>query len=110
VGGPGRPAPARRPGRPPRRQRHHPRRAAGVPQLFLPQGADQLANADAVAAAGAGLQLARDEVSADAIEDRARVLLAGACGDAARRVAAEIARMPSPAEVAARLSEYAGRG
>lgn len=84
--------------------------AAGVPQLVLPQGADQFANADAVHAAGAGLRLLADEVSADAIADHVRTLLPGGDGghrDAARVIAAEIARMPSPDEVARRLPEYA---
>jgi UDP:flavonoid glycosyltransferase YjiC (YdhE family) len=84
--------------------------AAGVPQLVLPQGADQFANADAVHAAGAGLRLLADEVSADAIADHVRTLLPGGDGghrDAARVIAAEIARMPSPDEIARRLPEYA---
>ena len=83
--------------------------AAGVPQLILPQGADQFANADAVHASGAGLRLLADEVSADAIADHVRTLLPGGDAghrDAARAIAGEIARMPSPDEVARRLPEY----
>ncbi|GAA3193820.1 glycosyltransferase [Dactylosporangium siamense] len=82
--------------------------AAGVPQLFLPQGADQFANADAVTAAGAGLRLDSAEVTADAVASQVRALLAwDGPRDAARAVAAEIARMPAPDEVAHRLSDYA---
>ncbi|MEV4510631.1 glycosyltransferase [Dactylosporangium sp. NPDC049525] len=82
--------------------------AAGVPQLLLPQGADQFANADAVTEAGAGLQLRSAEVTADAIASHVRALLAGdGFRDAAGEIAAEIARMPSPAEVARRLPDYA---
>ncbi|MFC4533047.1 glycosyltransferase [Sphaerisporangium dianthi] len=85
----------------------------GAPQLLLPQGADQFANADAVGAAGAGLRLLPDELSADAIAEHARKLLPphGHTGyrDAARSIAEEIARMPSPDEVARRLPEYAER-
>ncbi|HEX6345868.1 glycosyltransferase [Umezawaea sp.] len=81
--------------------------AAGAPQLLLPQGADQFANADAVAAAGAGLSLHPTEVSADAVTDHALSLL-GRAGhrEAARAVAEEIALMPSPAEVARRLPDH----
>jgi UDP:flavonoid glycosyltransferase YjiC (YdhE family) len=87
--------------------------AVGAPQLILPQGADQFANADAVRAAGAGLRLLPDELSANAIAEHARKLLPhhGHAGyrDAARAIAEEIARMPSPDEVARLLPEYAQR-
>jgi hypothetical protein len=53
----------------------------GAPQLILPQGADQFANADAVTAAGAALRLGPDDLSPSAIAE-------------------EIALMPSPDEVA----------
>ncbi|SED76378.1 UDP:flavonoid glycosyltransferase YjiC, YdhE family [Amycolatopsis tolypomycina] len=72
--------------------------AAGVPQLVLPQGADQFANADALVAAGAAVRLLPGELTADAVAEQARK--ASACRDAARAVAAEIAAMPSPEEVA----------
>jgi UDP:flavonoid glycosyltransferase YjiC (YdhE family) len=82
--------------------------AAGAPQLFLPQGADQFANADAVTAAGAGLQLRDAELTADAVAEQVRTLLAqDRHSDAARALAAEIARMPAPDEVAGRLPGYA---
>jgi UDP:flavonoid glycosyltransferase YjiC (YdhE family) len=86
----------------------------GAPQLILPQGADQFTNAEAVSAAGAGLRLLPEELSADAITAQARNLLPqqGSTDhrDAAREIAEEIARMPSPHEVARRLPEYAKRG
>jgi UDP:flavonoid glycosyltransferase YjiC (YdhE family) len=75
--------------------------AAGLPQLVLPQGAD----ADALVAAGAGLRLLPDELSADAVTEQARKL--PSCGDAARAHAAEIAAMPSPEEVARELPNWA---
>jgi UDP:flavonoid glycosyltransferase YjiC (YdhE family) len=88
--------------------------AAGVPQLFLPQGADQFANAEAVTAAGAGTRLLPGELSAGAVAEQVRRLLPRGGGgehrDAARVIAGEIARMPSPDEVARRLPEFAGRG
>ncbi|MBE1488567.1 glycosyltransferase [Plantactinospora soyae] len=87
--------------------------SVGAPQLFLPQGADQFANADAVTAAGAGLRLLPDELSPDAVAEHVRQLLPGHRGggyrDAARTIAEEIARMPAPAEVARHLPEYAER-
>jgi UDP:flavonoid glycosyltransferase YjiC (YdhE family) len=85
----------------------------GAPQLILPQGADQFANADAVKAAGAGLLLLPDELSANAIAEHTHKLLPhhGYAGhrDAARAIAEEIARMPSPDQVAHRLPEYPAR-
>lgn len=84
----------------------------GVPQLILPQGADQFANADALSAAGAALRLLPEELSADAIAEHTRQLLPrhGDHRAAARGIAEEIARMPAPNEVARRLPDYAKRG
>ncbi|HUQ40181.1 MAG TPA: glycosyltransferase [Acidimicrobiales bacterium] len=73
----------------------------GVPQLCLPQGADQFMNADAISAVGAGLALAPPEASADAISAAVKRLLAeDAFRAAAAGVATSIEGMPSPAEVA----------
>ncbi|WP_433262111.1 glycosyltransferase [Actinosynnema sp. CS-041913] len=80
---------------------------AGVPQLALPQGADQFGNAEAIVAHGLGDRLVGEQVTSEAVADRARRLLADSVvRDAAKAVAAEVAAMPSPAEVAARLPEY----
>lgn len=80
---------------------------------MLPQGADQFANADVVSGAGAAVRLLPGEVSADAIAECARMVLPRrgdeGCRGAARVIAEEIARMPSPDEVARRLPEFAGR-
>lgn len=85
----------------------------GAPQLILPQGADQFANADALSAAGAGLRLVPDELSANAIAEHTRKLLPhhghAAHREAACAIAEEIARMPSPDQVARNLPEYATR-
>ncbi|EMD23355.1 glycosyltransferase [Amycolatopsis azurea] len=82
---------------------------AGLPQLVLPQGADQFTNAEAVVTAGVGAQLIGGDATADAIHERARELLTGdAVRGAARKLAEEVAAMPSPAEVARRLPEFAG--
>ncbi|HZM80098.1 MAG TPA: glycosyltransferase [Candidatus Limnocylindrales bacterium] len=88
--------------------------AAGVPQLMLPQGADQFTNAQAVSAAEAGIHLLPGELTAEAVADQTRKLLPyqgnSSHRDAARAIAEEIARMPSPGEVASRLLGQAGRG
>jgi len=81
----------------------------GVPQLVLPQGADQFTNTAVVEKAGVGEGLQGDDVTAEAVGTRARALLADeAVRDAARALAAEIAAMPSPEDVARRLPDYAG--
>jgi UDP:flavonoid glycosyltransferase YjiC (YdhE family) len=87
--------------------------SVGVPQVVLPLGADAFANADAVVTSGAGLRLLPDEVSGASVAHAARTLLEdeaqrAAATAAARRVADEIAAMPGPDEVAARLPEFAG--
>jgi UDP:flavonoid glycosyltransferase YjiC (YdhE family) len=78
--------------------------AAGVPQLVLPQGADQFANAAALADAGAAIVVEE----AAAIADSAAAIDAGH-RDAARAIADEIARLPAPADVARQLPDLAGR-
>jgi UDP:flavonoid glycosyltransferase YjiC (YdhE family) len=72
----------------------------GLPQLCLPQGADQFLNADAIASSGAGISLGPEEATADAV----RVAVDRLVGDAtysevAQRLSASIAAMPSPDEV-----------
>ncbi|WNV85959.1 glycosyltransferase [Umezawaea sp. Da 62-37] len=87
--------------------------AVGAPQLLLPQGADQFANADALVSAGAGLRLLADEVGAESIAAHVATLLPHGNPDhraAARAIAEEIGRMPSPDEVAHHLPEHAERG
>ncbi len=78
--------------------------ALGLPQLCLPQGADQFLNAAAVASAGAGVSLMPGEATADAIGDALACLLGDASFRAAAGlVSASIAAMPSPDDVAAVL-------
>jgi UDP:flavonoid glycosyltransferase YjiC (YdhE family) len=76
----------------------------GLPQLVLPQAADQFANAKAVVRAGAGLALTPDAVSADRVREAAQHLLADP-GYAARAAAirAEIAAMPDADQVVSAL-------
>lgn len=78
--------------------------AAELPQLCLPQAADQFFNAAAGARAGAGIALLPDALSPEAVRDAVTKLLTETTyREAARRVSAEIAAMPSPADVAAEL-------
>lgn len=82
--------------------------AAGVPQLVLPQGADQFTNAEMVDTAGAGARLLPGAVTAEAVGVTAAALLSDpAVRAAAERVAAQVAAMPSPAEVVAQLPDLA---
>ncbi|RJQ83780.1 glycosyltransferase [Amycolatopsis panacis] len=82
--------------------------AAGVPQLVLPQGADQFSNAEAVTHAGLGSRLIKDEMTAETVRDNAKRLLTDtAVADVVRKVAEEIEGMPSPEEVATQLPQYA---
>jgi hypothetical protein len=77
----------------------------GVPQLVLPQGADQPFNADLVAQAGAGRKLTNDEQVPGAIGAAVEALLAdGPERVRARGFAWEMAALPGPAEVAAGLA------
>ncbi|WP_433342941.1 glycosyltransferase [Micromonospora sp. CA-111912] len=92
---------------------------AGIPQLFLPIGFDGFLNAGAVSAAGAGRRVLpegvergedlrrADLVSAAAVTEAAGGLLTDPdARQAAKAIAEEIAAMPSPTEVAARLPEF----
>ena len=84
---------------------------AGVPMLAVPQGADQFFNADRIVTTGVGLRLLPDEMTAEAVRDRARRLV----GDRSYRDAAVAERnaiesMPTPAEVVPLLEAYAQRG
>jgi UDP:flavonoid glycosyltransferase YjiC (YdhE family) len=81
----------------------------GLPQLLLPQGADQFFNAEILTAAGAGRALPNDAQQPGTIGEAVQALL----GDAPERRTAnklrdEIALMPSPADVVPALVELAG--
>ncbi|MFI6097053.1 glycosyltransferase [Lentzea sp. NPDC051213] len=83
--------------------------AVGLPQLVLPQGADQFRNAEIVANAGLGAQLVGEEFTPDAVHEVTRKLLQD--NDVHRAVAgiaAEIAEMPHPDDVVPKLVELAG--
>ena len=86
--------------------------AHGLPSVAVPQSADNFAIAGRLAAAGAAQVLMPDEVDQDAVRAATlAVLEAEATRTAARRLADDIAAMPSPPEVAALLrSRVAGVG
>lgn len=76
----------------------------GLPQLLVPQGADNFVNAERAVGAGAARRLLPEELQPTAVAADLRLLL----GDpgyraGAERIAAQIAAMPAPAEVAAEL-------
>jgi UDP:flavonoid glycosyltransferase YjiC (YdhE family) len=82
--------------------------AMGIPQLCLPQRADQYINAAAVEGAGAGLTIPAAEVDGDAVAQATRRLLEDpGFRRAASAVADEIALMPSPDDVATVLGALA---
>jgi UDP:flavonoid glycosyltransferase YjiC (YdhE family) len=80
----------------------------GLPQLCLPQAADQFRNATGAISSGVGLVLVPTDASAEAIQQAASALLGqGSFSSAAAGVAAEIAAMPSPAKVVGVLAALA---
>jgi hypothetical protein len=81
--------------------------AQGVPQLCLPQAADQFLNAAACERAGVGLTLRPGEASGPAIHTAVSRLLEEAAFRArARELAGEIAAMPGPNEVVTVLEAF----
>ena len=80
----------------------------GLPQLVLPQGADQFLNAAALSASGAGLSLTPREATPPAIQDAVRRLLGGpSYRNAAVKIREEIGAMPTPDHVVPVLEELA---
>ncbi|MEQ0558126.1 glycosyltransferase [Amycolatopsis sp. NEAU-NG30] len=78
--------------------------AAGVPQVVLPQGADQHRNAAAVATHGLGVALGPDAGVPAIAAAVGQVVGERRYGERARRVAAENAARPGPGEVVARIA------
>jgi len=79
--------------------------AQGLPQLLLPQAADQFLNASAGARAGVAREIAPAEITAGRIRDELDQLLADpAVAAAAQAMAGEIAAMPSAADAADELA------
>jgi MGT family glycosyltransferase len=83
--------------------------AHGLPQVVVPQGADNFINASLITRAGAGLTLGPDEVTPESIRHAVRSVLANpSYATAARRLAAETTALPSPADVAQTLQRRFG--
>ena len=83
--------------------------AHGLPQLALPQAADNFTNAELLGRSGAGRVLRPGEVTTDNVRHAVRLLLEEpGAADAAGKVADEIAAMPSADEVAAELRRRFG--
>jgi UDP:flavonoid glycosyltransferase YjiC (YdhE family) len=79
--------------------------AHGVPMVVVPRQADQFENAAAVVAAGAAEALLPDDLTPDAVQLAVEtVLREPRYREAAQGLAAEIAAMPSPGEVAEQLT------
>jgi MGT family glycosyltransferase len=78
----------------------------GVPQVVLPQGADNFANGWLLARCGAGVTIGPDDVTPEAVRDAVRLVLEEpSYRDAGRRLAVELAALPEPAEVAHTLRD-----
>jgi UDP:flavonoid glycosyltransferase YjiC (YdhE family) len=74
--------------------------AAGLPQVCLPRGADQFANAERLHAVGAGIRLLPDDVTPERLRAAVSSILDDPTyADAATAMKAEIAAMPSAADV-----------
>ncbi|MGH3721368.1 MAG: nucleotide disphospho-sugar-binding domain-containing protein [Pseudonocardiaceae bacterium] len=82
--------------------------AAGVPQLVIPQFADQPVNAAAVASRGVGIHLPESAADPASVRDLlSRLLDDRAISQAATEVREEIAAMPPPSEIVERLTTAA---
>jgi UDP:flavonoid glycosyltransferase YjiC (YdhE family) len=79
--------------------------AHGVPQVALPQAADNFVNAGLLARSGAGVVLGPAEVTSESVAQAVRRLLGEpSYARSARAVADEVASMPAADEVAAALA------
>jgi UDP:flavonoid glycosyltransferase YjiC (YdhE family) len=79
--------------------------AHGIPLLAVPHAADQFENAAAASAAGAARVVLPDDLSQDTVREAAEALLEDpSYRNSAHAIAAEIAAMPSAAEVAEQLA------
>ncbi|MDQ6782697.1 MAG: glycosyltransferase, partial [Actinomycetota bacterium] len=78
----------------------------GRPVLVLPQGANQFHNAEACVASGAGRRLLPDQFDAASVRTEVlRLLDEPSYGEAAARLAGEMAAMPGPAQGVALLEQ-----
>ncbi|HVL50820.1 MAG TPA: nucleotide disphospho-sugar-binding domain-containing protein, partial [Actinomycetota bacterium] len=83
--------------------------AHGVPQLALPQGADQFENAARLGEVGAGVALMPDQITPDTVAEQMRKLLdVPSFRQTAGNLRDEIAGMPSPRQVVEELVQLVG--
>jgi UDP:flavonoid glycosyltransferase YjiC (YdhE family) len=83
--------------------------AAGIPQLILPQGADQFFNARFLTEAGAARALLNEDQQPGAIRAAVAALLAeGPEWAVAQQIQTEIAALPAPTEVLPELTALVG--
>lgn len=83
----------------------------GLPQLCLPQAADQFGNARQCAAAGAGVCLLPADVTADAVRDAAtRLLTDAAFSTRAGELRDELRAMPHPDDLVPMIEQLAAGG
>jgi UDP:flavonoid glycosyltransferase YjiC (YdhE family) len=74
--------------------------AHGLPQIVLPQGADNFLNGENVERSGAGLSILPDSLEPDEVRRCVRAVLSGASFAAnAEKLEKEVADMPSADEV-----------
>jgi UDP:flavonoid glycosyltransferase YjiC (YdhE family) len=78
---------------------------SGLPQIVVPQGADQPTNAAAVDKRGTGVAATDDDLGVELIE---RLLTDGGLRAAAEEVRTEIHAMPSPGRLVSRIEENFG--
>jgi UDP:flavonoid glycosyltransferase YjiC (YdhE family) len=82
--------------------------AAGIPQLIIPQFADQPVNATAIASRGVGINLPASKTDVASVRDQLFQLLDDpVISKAASEVRDEIAAMPPPGEIIERLATVA---
>ena len=83
----------------------------GLPQVCLPQAADQFRNTAGMVAVGAGIGLHPDQADGPSVAEAVRsVLHDPRFRDAASQLSEEIAAMPGPDQVVTRLEELVSRG
>ena len=83
--------------------------AAGLPQIILPQGADQFVNSDILCRIGAARAVRNDQHSTGALQNSAQELLSGSSEQViAAHLQTEIAAMPAPKDVLSTLMNIAG--
>jgi len=81
--------------------------AHGLPQVALPQAADNFINARLLARSGAATVLMPGEIDPDSVRDAVRAALTEpSCRESATAIAAELAAMPSPHATAAALRAH----